>query len=213
MIKFINRLTNTLLVLTGIAAAIGLIYTLKPELFQYAFETLNLTETQVALASTILSGIAVFGSLSKYFKGIINTQQALNKSETNITLRRQEEKHTAELEQIKQSRIDELKLYTEVINELINSANETKETNKLILANLAITAQRNLNSNIVSPEDKNAYRAFLTAYRTNKPADKLKNLFTEVTIETITEETKPESIEPKEEDIENIFQNKLKGNK
>ena len=106
-----------------------------------------------------------------------------------------------------------MKLYTEVINELINSANETKETNKLILANLAITAQRNLNSNIVSPEDKNAYRAFLTAYRTNKPADKLKNLFTEVTIETITEETKPESIEPKEEDIENIFQNKLKGNK
>ena len=68
MIKFINRLTNTLLVLTGIAAAIGLIYTLKPELFQYVFETLNLTETQVALASTILSGIAVFGSYRNILK-------------------------------------------------------------------------------------------------------------------------------------------------
>lgn len=213
MIKFLNRLTNTLLVLTGVAAAIGLVYTLKPELFQYVFETLNLTETQVALASTILSGIAVFGSLSKYFKGIINTQQALNKSETNIMLRRQEEKHTAELEQIKQSRVEELVIYAEVINELVNSVNELKETNKLILANLAITARRNINSNLVTPEDKNAYGEFLEAYRTNEPADKIKNLFTEVTIETITEETKPESIEPKEEDIENIFQNKLKGNK
>ena len=213
MIKFINRLTNTLLALTGVAAVIGLIYTLKPELFQYVFETLNLTETQVALASTILSGIAVFGSLSKYFKGIINTQQALNKSETNIMLRRQEEKHTAELEQIKQSRVEELVIYAEVINDLVDSVNESKETNKLILANLAITARRNINSNLVTPEDKNAYGEFLEAYRTNEPADKIKNLFTEVTIETITEETKPESIEPKEEDIENIFQNKLKGNK
>lgn len=211
MIKFLNRLTNTLLVLTGIAAAIGLAYTIKPELFQYVFETLNLTETQVALASTILSGIAVFGSLSKYFKGIINTQQALNKSETNIMLRRQEEKHTAELEQIKQSRVEELVIYSEVINELVDSVNEVKESNKLILANLAITAQRNINSNLVSPEDKNAYREFLRAYRTNEPADKIKNLYTEVIIETTTE-TNPESIEPKEEDIENIFQNKLKGN-
>lgn len=212
MIKFINRLTNTLLALTGVAAVIGLVYTLKPELFQYVFETLNLTETQVALASTILSGIAIFGSLSKYFKGIINTQQALNKSETKIMLKRQEEKHSAELEQIKQSRVEELVIYAEVINELVDSVNESKEANKLILANLAITAQRNLNSNLVSPEDKNAYRAFLEAYRTNEPADKIKNLFTEVIIETTTE-TNPESIEPKEEDIENIFQNKLKGNK
>lgn len=209
MIKFINRLTNTLLALTGVAAVIGLVYTLKPELFQYVFETLNLTETQVALASTVLSGIAIFGSLSKYFKGIINTQQALNKSETNIMLRRQEEKHSAELEMIKQSRVEELVIYAEVINELVDSVNESKEANKLILANLAITAQRNLNSNLVSPEDKNAYRAFLEAYRTNEPADKIKNLFTEVIIETTTE-TKQEQ---KEEDIENIFQNKLKGNK
>lgn len=212
MIKFLNRLTNTLLVLTGIAAAIGLAYTLKPELFQYVFETLNLTETQVALASTILSGIAIFGSLSKYFKGIINTQQALNKSETKIMLRRQEEKHTVELEQIKQSRVEELTIYAEVINELVDSVNEVKESNKLILANLAITAQRNINSNLVSPEDKDAYRAFLEAYRTNEPADNIKNLYTEVIIETPTE-TNPESIEQKEEDIENIFQNKLKGNK
>lgn len=209
MIKFLNRLTNTLLVLTGIAAAIGLAYTIKPELFQYVFETLNLTETQVALASTILSGISVFGSLSKYFKGIINTQQALNKSETNIMLKRQDEKHTAELEQIKQSRVEELVIYAEVINELVDSVNEVKESNKLILANLAITAQRNINSNLVSPEDKDAYRAFLEAYRTNEPADKIKNLFTEVIIETTTE-TNPE---PKEEDIEDIFQKKLKGNK
>lgn len=209
MIKFINRLTNTLLALTGVAAVIGLVYTLKPELFQYVFETLNLTETQVALASTVLSGIAIFGSLSKYFKGIINTQQALNKSETNIMLRRQEEKHTAELEMIKQSRVEELVIYAEVINELVDSVNESKEANKLILANLAITAQRNLNSNLVSPEDKNAYKVFLEAYKTNEPADKIKNLFTEVIIEKATE-TKPEQ---KEEDIENIFQNKLKGNK
>lgn len=211
MIKFLNRLTNTLLVLTGIAAAIGLAYTIKPELFQYVFETLNLTETQVALASTILSGIAVFGSLSKYFKGIINTQQALNKSETNIMLKRQDEKHTAELEQIKQSRVEELVIYAEVINELVDSVNEVKESNKLILANLAITAQRNINSNLVSPEDKDAYRAFLEAYRTNEPADNIKNLYTEVIIETPTE-TNPESIEPKEEDIEDIYENKLKGN-
>lgn len=210
MIKFINRLTNTLLALTGVAAVIGLVYTLKPELFQYAFETLNLTDTQVALASTVLSGIAVFGSLSKYFKGIINTQQALNKSETDRKLNYQHQLHQAELEEIKNSRVEELVIYAEAVNDLTELSNTNLQTNKLILQNLAITAHRNIKSNLVSEEDKEAYKQFLDAYNNTRDTKEVKYLYSEVTVE---KESLPEAIETKEEDIEDIFQKKLKGNK
>ena len=82
MVKFTQRLINTLLVLTGLAAAVGLAYTLKPDFFNFVFQSIGLNEGQIGSATTILAGLTVFGSLSKYLKGIVNTQQVLHETET-----------------------------------------------------------------------------------------------------------------------------------
>lgn len=206
MVKFINRLVNTFLVLTGIAAGVGLVYTVQPQLFQYAFETIGLSEQHIATAATLLTGVTVFGSLSKYLKGVVNAQELFHKSEVSRQLNLQNEKHQTELDEIKTSRIEEIKLFSDIINEVITKQNNSEKTNELILANLAITAQRNINSNLVSDEDKTAYTAFINAYN-SRSTEEIKALYTEVTIEVEKEEVKPDN----RSETLSALEDKLKG--
>lgn len=210
MIKLLNRLTNTLLTLAGIAAGIGLIYTLKPEYFEFIFSALKLTESQVAAASTILAAITVFGSLSKYFKGIVNTQQTLHEVNTKRELSLQNERHEAELEKIKESRVEEIKLFSTILNDLIDTQNENQELNELILTSQVITAQRNIKSNLVTEEEKLKYRIFLDTINNRKGNNRIAPLLTEIEYEVDAEEPLNEEVP---EDLLNVLEARLKGDK
>ena len=210
MVKFTQRLINTLLVLTGIAAAVGLVYTLKPEFFNFVFESIGLNESQMAAATTILAGLTVFGSLSRYLKGIVNTRQVLHEAETKRQLKLQNEKHEAELERIKESRVEEIKVFSTILNELIDKQNKNQELNELILTSQAITARRNINSNLVSDEDKLKYKKFLETLNNEKVDTKIAPLITEIEYEVDVEE-KLNGDEP--EDLLNVLEARLKGDK
>lgn len=192
MVKFLRRLTNTILVLFGIASAIGLVYTIFPEYFQFAFETIGLSEDQIGMATVLMAGITTFGSMSKYLSGVVKTQQVLHEQENAQALRRIEETHRAEIEQIRSEKNEETKIYTGVINELIDRHNENNDLLKDIVQVQAITARRNANSDskLISSTDKELYRKFLEGLQSGEDLIEVENLYTTLTIETIKEEEK-----------------------
>lgn len=201
MKKFLHKLTNIILGLFGVAAAIGLSYTLFPEYFTFLFDTIGMTESQVAMATVVLSGIAVFGSLSKYLRGIVNAQQALSEQQNSLRIRQLEETHNARLSVIQNEKNEETRIYTTVINELIDQQNRNTDLLGYILQVLAITARRNANSTspLISDEDKELYRQFLEGLNTGEDLVDVENLYTTLTIIEEPEEKEEEIIDPLEE--------------
>lgn len=192
MKQFLLKLSNWILGLFGAAAVVGLAYTMFPEYFSFAFNFLGMSESQIASATVILSGITIFGGMSKYLGGVVKTSQALTEQENKIRLNNMEEKHKEELIQIRSEKNEETKIYTGVINELINKQNINNDLLLNIIQVQAITARRNANSDskLISEEDKELYRKFLEGLSKGEDLVDVENLYTTLTVieEVETEE-------------------------
>lgn len=192
MKEFLYKLSNWILGLFGLAAVIGLIYTLFPDYFTFAFDKLGMSEEQVTMATVVLSGITVFGGMSKHLGGVVKTQQALAEQHNTLKINMMKEKHESEIQSIKNEKNEETRIYTEVINELIDNQNINNDLLKDIIQVLAITARRNANSDskLISEKDKVLYRQFLEGLSKGKDLVDVENLYTTLTVieEVETEE-------------------------
>lgn len=184
MKEFLYKLSNWILGLFGVAAAVGLAYTLFPDYFSFAFNALGMTEDQVAMATVVLSGITVFGGMSKYLGGVVKTQQVLVEQRNTLKINTIEEKHEAEIQLIKNEKHEETKIYSSIVNELIANQNLNNDLLKDIIQVLAITARRNANSDskLISEEDKALYRQFLEGLSKGEDLVEVESLYTTLTV-------------------------------
>ena len=80
------------------------------------------------------------GGIAKYSSTALTKVTQLNKSDMERKLKMQDERHQAELNQIKNERAEELTLFTETVNELVDEVKLLRVENQKILEVNAITA-------------------------------------------------------------------------
>jgi hypothetical protein len=201
IIGSLKKVADFLLMVSILSAVGGLVLTMIPELIETF--GLNLTQENMAWLTGSLVGIGTFGGVAKYTSTTLKGIVALNKSEFDTRLKRQDERHQAEIQTIREDHAQELVLFSTSMNELIDEVKSLRVENQKILEVNAITAKRNITSNLVSDEDKKLYETFLKNIQSNKVSN-LKNIYTTITnvIETIQAE--------KEEEQEDIISQALK---
>jgi hypothetical protein len=187
ILSLIKKVADFLLLVSILTGIGGLVLTMIPELIETF--GLNLTQENMAWLTGSLVGIGTFGGVAKYTSTTLRGIVALNKSDLETKIRYQSEKHQAEIETIKADHAEELQIFSESINELIDEVKHLRVENQKILEVNAITAKRNITSNLVSEEDKKLYQGFLKNIQNEKPSN-LKNIYTTITnvIETIQKE-------------------------
>lgn len=178
IINLVKKISNVLLVVSILAAVAGLTLSFLPEIV----ETLgiNISQENLAWLTGSLTAIAGAGSVVKYTNTALRTLTATNKSEMELKLARQKELHELEINQIKESRSEDLQFFTETTNELIDEIKLSRKENQKILELNMITAKRNINSNLVSDEDKQLYINFVKNYD-NKNETNLENVYLTIT--------------------------------
>jgi hypothetical protein len=200
----IKRIANILLVISIISAASSLVLTMIPELVEEL--GLNLTQENLGWLTGALGMTASAGGMAKYSSTVLTKITALNKSELERKITFQDEKHKEEINAIRNQHAEELVLFTDTINDVINEVKSLRTENQKVLEVNAITAKRNINSNLVTDEDKQLYKIFLSNIESDKPSN-LKNVYT--TISNVIEkiEEKPQEIE--EDKAEDLIEQKL----
>jgi golgin subfamily B member 1 len=200
----IKRIANILLVISIVSAASSLVLTMIPELVEEL--GLNLTQENLGWLTGALGMAASAGGMAKYSSTVLTKITALNKSELERKITFQDEKHQEEINAIRNQHAEELVLFTDTINDVINEVKSLRTENQKILEVNAITAKRNISSNLVTDEDKQLYKTFLSNIESDKPSN-LKNVYT--TISNVIEkiEEKPQEIE--EEKAEDLIEQKL----
>lgn len=183
----IRKIANVLLVVSIISAVSGLALTFIPELVETI--GLELSQEQLGYFTGMLGMAASAGGMAKYASTALKKVTELNKSDMEIKLKRQSELHNAELDAIKEQNTIQLELFTTVVNEVIDEVKASRVEQQKVLEVLAITAKRNITTKLVSKEDKELYRKFLSNIEDGKESN-LKNVYTEIknTIEKVEEE-------------------------
>jgi len=197
ILGLIKKLANILLVVSIVSAGAGLALTLIPGLTEDL--GVYVSAENLALITGTLSMAAGAGGVAKYSSTALKKVTQLSRTDTELKLRRQEEKHNAEIDEIKNQHAQELEVFTSTINVLVDNTKNTQNQQDKILQVLAITAKRNITSNLTSAEDKSLYKEFLTTLPDDKPAD-LKNVYTTIN-HIVEEQVKPEVKEEEEKDI------------
>ena len=87
--------------------------------------------------------------------------------------------------------LKKLQFFTGAVNDVLDEVKSLRVENEKILEVNAITAKRNITSNLVSDEDKQLYQSFLKNMSNDKPSN-LKNVYTSIVnvIETVKERIK-----------------------
>jgi hypothetical protein len=192
----IKKIANILLVISIISAASSLILTLIPELVDSI--GLNMTQENLGWLTGVLGMVASAGGIAKHSSTVLTKVTALNKSDMERKLQYQNERHQEEINSIRSQHSEELVIFTDTVNELVDEVKSLRTENQKILEVNAITAKRNITSNLVSDEDKELYKKFLSNIENDKPSN-LKNVYTSIKniVETIIEKVE----EDKEEDL------------
>lgn len=194
-LKLSKILSTSLLIGSIVAALSGMILIILPDVIEsLGIEGLGLEE--VAWLTGALTIIASSGGMVKYSANAIRAITKLSESDIQIQLRLQNEKHQAEIDNIREQHSEELVVFTETVNDMVDELNHIRIQNEKIMELNMITAKRNINSNLVTEEDKQLYINFVNNYD-NTERSNLKNVYVSIT-NTIE---KVESVNETKEDL------------
>lgn len=192
IIGALKKVSDILLIISILSALGGLVITMIPELIETF--GLNLTQENLAWITGSLVGIGTFGGVAKYTSTTLKGIVSLNKSDAERKMMYQDQKHQAEIQSIKEQHAEELQIFTGAVNDVLDEVKSLRVENQKILEVNAITAKRNITSNLVSDEDKKLYQSFLKNMSNDKPSN-LKNVYTSIVnvVEAVKEEKEEET--------------------
>lgn len=156
-----------------------------------------LTLERIGTATVYLGGIVTAGSIAKVAGSTLKRVVETSRTE----LEKQSLFYDAKIDKVKNESIDATVVMSNQINQLTDAQRENALLNRQILEVMLVTARRNINSNLVSNEDKKLYREFISNVSKSREPN-LNNIYM-----TIVE--KSNKSELKEDDDERDFLTKI----
>lgn len=201
ILSLLKKLANVGLVFSLLSSVAGILASVVPELTVWLGEQGVPTEWLGTITMGLV-GVASSGTIIKYASTALSKVTALNKSELERKLSNLQALHQAELDNIKSTQVEELQIFTSTVNDLINNVKTLTTITSKVLDVQAITAKRNVASNLVSDEDKALYLDFLkNVTSTSTSMETLQNIYTSITVV----EAQPEQTE----EVKDIISEKL----
>lgn len=166
IITLIKKISNILLVIS----TLGLIASIVLLSMNQAIESGMLVELadnpfmqwltleRIGTATAYLGGIVTAGSIAKVAGSTLKRVVESSKSE----LEKQALFYDTKIDKVKNESINATVVMSEQLNQLTDIQRENALLNKQILEVMLVTARRNINSNLVSHEDKKLYREFIS---------------------------------------------------
>lgn len=157
-----------LLVVSSLATALGIAYYAEPELFNWFFDWLDLSEAERAYFTTAITATTVMGWSTRVLKQVVNTdnlkRDAIHQTELSLLQKR----HSFEMSTLKSDFAELIKVDTENVNEVIANQNVLIEQNQQIINERRLNATRMLqmSDDLVPIEIKASYKDFLKSTET-----------------------------------------------
>lgn len=117
-----------------------------------------LTLERIGTATVYLGGIVTAGSIAKVAGSTLKRVVEASRTE----LEKQALFYDAKIDKVKNESIEATVVMSNQLNQLTDIQRENALLNKQILEVMLVTARRNINSNLVSAEDKKLYREFIS---------------------------------------------------
>lgn len=155
-----------------------------------------LTLERIGTVTVYLGGIVTAGSIAKVAGSTLKRIVEASRTE----LEKQALFYDTKIDKVKNESIEATIVMSNQINQLTDAQRETALLNKQILEVMLVTARRNINSNLVSDEDKKLYREFINNVSKSREPN-LNNIYM-----TIVEKTNKNQ---DEEDDEKDFLTKI----
>lgn len=182
IIKLLKVVSNILL----LVSVLGLISSVVLMVLNNADVTIPwLTMERLGTATVYLGAIATTGGIAKVAGSSLRAMIEGNKTEVE----RQARLYDLKIAKVREESVDSTVALVEQVNMLTDAQKQTNTTNKQILEILLVSARRNLKSNLVSPEDKHAYKVFINNVK-NKSEPNLENIYMTMVEQIEKEETK-----------------------
>ena len=157
-----------------------------------------LTLERIGTATVYLGGIVTAGSIAKVAGSTLKRVVEASRTE----LEKQALFYDAKIDKVKNESIEATVVMSNQLNQLTDIQRENALLNKQILEVMLVTARRNINSNLVSAEDKKLYREFISNVSKSREPN-LNNIYM-----TIVEKSN-KTTEDKEDDDERDFLTKI----
>lgn len=184
---------NVMLGLGVIVTALGLLYYAEPQIFEWFFDFLNISEAGRSAFVMTIGGTTIAGAGTKILRTVVNTDNLKRDALHQLEVERINEKHEKEMELLKGDFAKTIEVVTEKSNEIIDIVNVLVTQNELLLEERQLNAKRMIASSpkLVPEEVKVEYRDFLSKSQGELVIEPIDNYYVENT-EVITIVKEPE---------------------
>lgn len=203
--RIVYNIMVVLLIASTLVTALGIAYYAEPDIFNWFFDWLDLTEAQRSYFTTAVGGTTVMAWGVKILKTVVNTDKLKMEAQHALEMKQLEERHTAEMALLKSDFTEMIKIVAENQNQIIANQNVLKEQNELLIEERQANAERMvaMNDTLVPVEVKDSYKQFLTKSRKTSKLSNIKQFYVE-NVEVIEKIVKPVATEIKRSISERI---------